>query len=881
MSRINKLSAIAVKLISLLTSSSIRRRRTMYVRTSNGSPKGIRGVMLNRWAVKMTIIMVAVIFSALSAEAEIFHVNPDSIPFASAVNYPVGDYPTSVFCADLNGDGHLDIAVANAQSDSVSILINNGDGTFQSKVDYEAGDGARSVFCSDLDGDSAIDLAVANEGSHNISILKNNGDGTFQTKVDYSTGAGPQSVFCADLDRDGDLDLAVPHTDHSTDSISILMNNGNGTFQPRFEYAAGNYPVSVFCADLDGDTALDLAVANCWSNNVSILKNNGDGTFYLDSNYQTGSASWSVFCADLDGDGDLDLAVENWGSSNVSILKNNGYGTFESKVDYATASQPRSVYCADLDKDSDLDLVVVTEANKVSILKNNGDGTFPIRVDYDIAGDAPCSIFSADLDGDGDLDLAVANALSDNVSVLLNLTADFFYIISDTVCLDPRLHRVTLVVKNLDTLKAMTISLHPEITCPGFTIDSVNFAGTRIENWESKTIVIGQDSLVLGLVANLGGGTPPLLPGEGTIAYLYYTIDCDTAHTGETCYFSLDTTTIQPENQHLLFVDTQNHEFIPYFELGTTTVNLYRPGDVNCNCEINIGDVVGIINYLFKNGTEPCPMDAGDVNGDCNVDVGDAVYMINYLFKGGPAPVCGCASNPLLAGCCGGGGPSFPKVAGIAQVGLVASEKSMNVNAQLPTEVAGVQLEFSYNPEQIQSIVPELTDRTKDMSLFFSAKDGILKVGIIDMTGQNLISAGDGALCRLNITGSDFSMLEIQKAIIVNEDATPFEVNILPKEEKQTSAPKEFELSQNIPNPFNPETQITYTLPHDSRVKLVVYNVAGQKVKTLVDEFETTGCKSVRWDGTDETAQKVSSGIYFYKLQAGNFTETKKMILMK
>ena len=220
-------------------------------------------------------------------------------------------------------------------------------------------------------------------------------------------------------------------------------------------------------------------------------------------------------------------------------------------------------------------------------------------------------------------------------------------------------------------------------------------------------------------------------------------------------------------------------------------------------------------------------------------------------------------------------------MAGIAQVGLVASEKSMDIIASLAAEVAGVQLEFSYKPEQIQSIVPELTERTQEMTLFFSAKDGMLKVGILDLTGANLIPAGEGSLVKLNITGSDVSSLEIQKAIMVNENATPFEVNILPKKEKQTSTPKEFELSQNIPNPFNPETQISYSLPEAAKVRLTVYNVLGRKVKKIVDDYQTAGPKTVHWDGKDESGSNVASGIYFYRLDAAGYTETKKMVLMK
>ncbi|MCJ7497550.1 MAG: FG-GAP-like repeat-containing protein, partial [candidate division Zixibacteria bacterium] len=112
--------------------------------------------------------------------------NPDSIPFAPAVSYLAADLPLSVFCADLDGDGDLDLAVTGG-SPGVSILKNNGNGTFGFPIFYQVGNDPRFTFCADLDGDGDLDLAVANGQSNFISILENNGDGTFQAKVDYVT----------------------------------------------------------------------------------------------------------------------------------------------------------------------------------------------------------------------------------------------------------------------------------------------------------------------------------------------------------------------------------------------------------------------------------------------------------------------------------------------------------------------------------------------------------------------------------------------------------------------------------------------------------------------------------------------------------------------
>jgi hypothetical protein len=373
----------------------------------------------NRVFLIIPAFLIFLLTPLIAGYSQFLQPNPDSIPFAPAVNYGAGVNPLSVFCADLDNDNDLDLAVANWNSDNVSILKNNGDGTYQTAVNYGAGDAPRSVFCADLDNDNDFDLAVTNYGTNNVSILKNNGDGTFASAVNYGAGWYPFSVFCADLDDDNDLDLAVAN--YYSYNVSILENNGDGTFQTAVNYGVGTNPTSVFCADLDNDNDFDLAVSNTWSYCVSILKNNGDGTFASAVNYPAGNYPYSVFCADLDNDNDLDLAVAG-GNAYVSILKNNGDGTFASAGNYGTGTWPFSVFCADLDGDGDLDLAVANyDSANVSILKNNGDGTFQTAGNYGV-GYNPSSVFCADLDNDNDFDLAVSNNGSDNVSILLNLS---------------------------------------------------------------------------------------------------------------------------------------------------------------------------------------------------------------------------------------------------------------------------------------------------------------------------------------------------------------------------------------------------------------------------------------------------------------------------
>jgi hypothetical protein len=93
--------------------------------------------------------------------------------------------------------------------------------------------------------------------------------------------------------------------------------------------------------------------------------------------------------------------------------------------------------------------------------------------------------------------------------------------------------------------------------------------------------------------------------------------------------------------------------------------------------------------------------------------------------------------------------------------------------------------------------------------------------------------------------------------------------------------PRTFALRQNVPNPFNPVTKIAYDLPKDGHVKVDVFNIAGRHVTTLVDEHQTAGIKAVTWDGTNAAGEKVASGIYMYRLEAGEHTSRKMMVLLK
>jgi hypothetical protein len=116
--------------------------------------------------------------------------------------------------------------------------------------------------------------------------------------------------------------------------------------------------------------------------------------------------------------------------------------------------------------------------------------------------------------------------------------------------------------------------------------------------------------------------------------------------------------------------------------------------------------------------------------------------------------------------------------------------------------------------------------------------------------------------------GTDMYLLKVQGEMTAVED----DISVLPER---------FELEQNYPNPFNMSTNIEYTLPHHATVKLTIYNVLGQVVREWPTEFRTMGSHIVQWDGRSDDGYNVASGVYFYRLTADDFIETKKMVLVK
>jgi FG-GAP-like repeat/FG-GAP repeat len=376
--------------------------------------------------------------------------------FLTAPSYPTHNYAPAVASGDFNGDGRPDLVVANGcppisippdqcatTSGGVSVFLTNTDGTLGAPQSYlSGGEGSQSVVVGDFNGDGKLDLAIANTcfsaidcSTGGVSILLGNGDGSFSKAHNYPSGGYlGTAVAIGDFNRDGILDLAVSNyctsgvgTNCANGEVSVFLGRGDGSFKSPVSYSPRGCGavVAVAVADLNGDGNPDLALAdNCTSGEVIILLGNGDGTFQAPQSYASGAfIATSVAVGDFNGDGKIDLAVGHVTANGtvstgvVSVLIGNGDGTLQTARIYATGiGSAASVTVADVNQDGKLDLVVAVagsglgrSSGQVSALLGRGNGTFQTAQSYASGGIDATSLVVGDFNGDGKPDVAVAN----------------------------------------------------------------------------------------------------------------------------------------------------------------------------------------------------------------------------------------------------------------------------------------------------------------------------------------------------------------------------------------------------------------------------------------------------------------------------------------
>jgi hypothetical protein len=304
-------------------------------------------------------------------------------------------------------------------------------------------------------------------------------------------------------------------------------------------------------------------------------------------------------------------------------------------------------------------------------------------------------------------------------------------------------------------------------------------------------------------------------------------------------------------------------------------------GDVVRDFKLDVQDVSLVVDIILQRAAQritALDRSTADTNSDEKINVIDVVYIVREATRS----LLASASLPVNTDENDASGELRLDATNL----LAGATVKLPVTISLVEKATALQLKLSYDSEKIVVDDPILSAARPGMALFAARDKNQLAVLIYSLSGEG-IPAGAYKLLEIPVRTRDADFtevgLQIENMLFVGEQGKLILLRVINEAAKlKINLPTAFALSQNYPNPLaasNRQTEIGYTLPVAAAVKLSIYNLLGHEVAVLVNAWQTPGVKKVVWDGRDKQGNRVTTGIYFYRLTAGNFVATRKMVL--
>jgi len=456
--------------------------------------------------------------------------------------------------------------------------------TFTPTAAFARGEVVTAVLTDDIA--SLPGVRMQNGYTWSFTVASVGGQGTFLPDTTYAVGSYPKPVIAADVDADGAIDLATGNLGPET--ITVLDNDGSGGFSQSGEYYASYNPVALAAADMNNDHLTDIVAvgeAGEYFAHVAVLPGIGEGAFDAPNVYTGGSFAYDLCVSDFDADGFLDVAR----SCNDGIAVYAGMVGGDLILSATIPGVSAVAICAgDLDRDGDIDLAgALGWGGEVAVFLNSGHGTFTSAGTY-VSGSNAADILAADVVGnDHCMDIIIVDAADKAVAVLANEGPATFSTPNVTSGPDGP---VSATAGDFDGDGDIDI----------ITADADSGTVSYLLNTNNAAII-------LVLTREVGGN-----PSSAAAADVDGDGDLD-----------LTVTDFSAAGAVTVLIN-QDREYIA--------------GDANDDGNVNVGDAVFIITYVFRSGPAPNHPEAADANCDGSINVGDAVYIINYIFRGGPPP---------------------------------------------------------------------------------------------------------------------------------------------------------------------------------------------------------------------------------------------------
>jgi len=357
-------------------------------------------------------------------------------PRSSEQHFAVGSAPGYVLVEDLNGDGRLDLVVANEKGSSVSVLLDDGKGGLLPSrgSPFPAGPNPNDLASGDFNGDGRVDLVIANHETQHVTVLLGDGQGALapapSSPVTVFVRPHVHGVAAGDFNGDGNLDLVTDSW--AEDRLVVLFGDGKGGFAAPGTYVAvGKHPYQrVRVADLNHDGKADIISPNLEGDNVTILLGDGTGKFRqpAGSPFPCGDSPFNVAIGDVNADGKPDLAIVNSPSSTsdrsgqdgLTILIGDGLGAFTKMTGspFVTGTFPNIPAIGDVDGDGVADVAVSNpDGDKITVFRMSRKGAVASRAALSVPGH-PKGLVLRDLNGDEKAEIVTTNNSSDSVTVI-------------------------------------------------------------------------------------------------------------------------------------------------------------------------------------------------------------------------------------------------------------------------------------------------------------------------------------------------------------------------------------------------------------------------------------------------------------------------------
>ena len=735
---------------------------------------------------------------------------------------------------------------------------------FSTRLPFEGWIQTYGSYAGDLNGDGFHDYTVPNERSNDIRVWLNDGEGNY-VHNDFSVYSVPDDSYPstnhgADFNNDGLLDFVVGNTHSNT--ICVFIGDGLGTFAPSVCYEADQSVRGLSVMDLDADGDSDVITTNRDGNNITILPNLGEGVFTTRIPIEVGGGKEnSSACGDANEDGIMDLFVGTYESEEILLLLGDGNGGLIPASSVELEGSAWMIVTGDVNGDSHVDVVSANSyTDEAAVIFGDGQGNLSPPTLYPVVG-FPLDINLGDIDGDGDLDLVisslgVAHDHDDNRALLF---ASLTSVDEDTGAWtiyendgygnfgNPRI----LYSANA----ASCATLHDRDRDGDLDLTGIDESDDYIYVFDN----IGPDNQAI-YIDHLESwnlvGLPLEVPNTNYQQVFPDAMNGTLYSFTENGVYENETDLIAGNGYWLRFTSAGSNPVIglPFNEVTiplTMGWNLLAGISTGIPTS-NIGDPSGLIitgtiygfngNYVETETIEPG-------NGYWLRSYGAGEITISDTLPAGQVR----SIQPL----------ENPNTIIIANQTLYFGEKiseEEKLSYSLPPKPPGGNDVRFFGGWKIceEDCNIEIMNTRNNFSVEFTIRPGELWKLVNVETGKMNILTGIGQISYIE-AGESFT-LEKSKTILI---------------------PDAFSLHQNYPNPFNPVTSLKYDLPEEAQVALTIYDLMGREVTQLVNTTQEAGYKSVQWNSKDSFGKPVSAGVYLYQIRAGEFVQTKKMVLLK